>query len=65
MPISEADTCRKYVLPKLYNAGWNSDLISEQKTFTDGRIVVLENKCRRRQQKRADYILYYRRDFKI
>lgn len=65
MPISEADTCRKYVLPKLYDAGWNSDLISEQKTFTDGRIVVLETKCRRRQQKRADYILNYKRDFKI
>jgi hypothetical protein len=23
--ISEADTCRKYVLPKLYAAGWNDD----------------------------------------
>jgi type I restriction enzyme, R subunit len=65
MPISEADTCRKYVLPKLYDAGWADDQISEQKTFTDGRIVVLENKCRRKQQKRADYLLRYRRDFMI
>jgi hypothetical protein len=23
--INEADTCRKYVLPKLYAAGWNDD----------------------------------------
>ncbi|HEX6173130.1 MAG TPA: hypothetical protein VF089_03880, partial [Candidatus Binatia bacterium] len=23
--ITEADTCRKYVLPKLYAAGWNDD----------------------------------------
>jgi type I restriction enzyme R subunit len=65
MVITEADTCRKYVLPKLYSAGWSDDQISEQKTFTDGRIVVLEKKCRRRKQKRADYILRYRRDFMI
>src|SRR5271157_3659578 len=65
MPITEADACRKYVLPKLYEAGWTDDQISEQKTFTDGRIVVMENKCKRRQQKRADYILRYRRDYMI
>jgi len=65
MPITEADTCRKYVLPRLYDAGWTDDQISEQKTFTDGRIVVLEKRCRRRQQKRADYILRYRRDYMI
>jgi type I restriction enzyme R subunit len=52
-------------LPKLYEAGWTDDQISEQKTFTDGRIVVLENKCKRRQQKRGDYILRYRRDYMI
>ena len=38
--LSEADTCRKYVLPKLYASEWNDDQISEQKSFTDGRIVV-------------------------
>jgi hypothetical protein len=37
---TEADTCRKYVLPKLYEAGRNDDQISEQRTFTDGRIMV-------------------------
>jgi len=40
--ITEADTCRKYVLPKLTEAGWDNDphSFTEQKTFTDGRIVV-------------------------
>jgi type I restriction enzyme R subunit len=52
-------------LPRLYDAGWTDDQISEQKTFTDGRIVVMENKVRRRQQKRADYLLRYRRDYMI
>jgi type I restriction enzyme R subunit len=63
--LTEADTCRKYVLPKLYAAGWDDDRISEQKTFTDGRIVVTGNRTIRRPQKRADYLLRYRPDFSI
>ncbi|MGD0499072.1 MAG: DEAD/DEAH box helicase family protein [Bryobacteraceae bacterium] len=63
--FTEADTCRKYVLPKLYGAHWTDDQISEQKSFTDGRIVVAGDKPRRRPQKRADYLLRYRRDFAI
>ncbi len=35
--ITEADTCRRYVLPKLYSAGWNDDQINEQKTFTEAK----------------------------
>ena len=65
MPITEADTCRKYVIPRLYEAGWTDDQISEQKTFTDGRIVVVGSKAVRRRQKRADYLLRYRPDFMI
>src|SRR5882724_3291691 len=63
--LTEADTCRKYVLPKLYVAGWNDDQISEQKSFTDGRIVVMGNKPHRRPSKRADYLLRYARDFML
>ncbi len=40
MPLNEADTCRTYVLPKLYNAGWEDTQISEQKSFNDGRIML-------------------------
>jgi type I restriction enzyme R subunit len=41
MPLSEADTCRKYVVPKLQAAGWDDEphSIAEQRTITDGRIV--------------------------
>lgn len=63
--LTEADTCRKYVLPKLYASSWTDDQISEQKSFTDGRIVVAGAKPTRRPQKRADYLLKYRRDFTI
>jgi len=66
MPLlTEADTCRKYVLPKLYASGWSDDYINEQRTFTDGRIVVAGNRTIRRRQKRADYLLRYRPDFAI
>ena len=37
---NEADTCRKFVVPKLQAAGWDNEphSIAEQRTFTDGRI---------------------------
>lgn len=65
--ITEADTCRKYVLPKLTEAGWDNDphSFTEQKTFTDGRIVVIGQKIKHRKPKRADYLLRYTRDFMI
>src|SRR5437016_1737337 len=64
---NEADTCRKYVAPKLVDAGWDNDphSFTEQKTFTDGRIVVAGSKVKRRPQKRADYLLRHTRDFSI
>ncbi|MCE3235076.1 MAG: hsdR1 [Vampirovibrio sp.] len=65
MVITEADTCRKYVLKALYQAQWTDDQINEQKTFTDGRIVLVGNNVKRKKPKRADYILRYTRDFPI
>ena len=65
--MNEADTCRTYVVPKLQAAGWDTDphRISEQVTFTDGRIIVAGRKARRRPGKRADYILRFRPDMPI
>lgn len=62
---TEADTCRKFVLPKLYSSGWTDEQISEQLTFTDGRIIVTGTKVWRRPQKRADYLLRYRPDLML
>ncbi|HEC41210.1 MAG TPA: hypothetical protein ENI20_00085 [Bacteroides sp.] len=42
---SVADTCRKEVLPKLYDSEWTDDLIFEQRTFTDGKIIVIGRKA--------------------
>jgi type I restriction enzyme R subunit len=65
--ITEADTCRKYVLPKLIETGWDNEphSFTEQKSFTDGRIVLIGEQPRRRTQKRADYLLRYTRDVMI
>jgi type I restriction enzyme R subunit len=65
--LNEADTCRKYITPKLQTAEWDNPpyQLREQKTFTDGRIIVTGGKVRRGEKKRADYLLYYRRDFPI
>jgi len=64
---TEADTCRKYVVPKLVDAGWDTEphSLAEQRTFTDGRIFVAGTNTRRGKQKRADYLLRYTRDFAI
>ena len=65
--MTEADTCRELVTPKLTSAGWGSapHVIGEQRIFTNGRIIVTGGRVRRGKQKRADYLLYYRRDFPL
>jgi len=66
--LNEAETCRKFVVPKLQAAGWDTapHSIAEQRTFTDGRIFPLpDGKAKRGKPRRADYILRYTRDFAL
>ncbi len=67
MALTEADTCRKFVVRRLQGAGWDDPphAIDEQRTFTDGRVVFVRGEARRGKQKRADYLLRYRPDFPI
>ncbi|MBB4373756.1 type I restriction enzyme R subunit [Bradyrhizobium sp. cir1] len=64
---TEADTCRKFVVPKLQSAGWDSDphSIAEQRTITDGRVVPVGKGFIRKPPKRVDYLLRYMRDFPL
>ncbi len=64
---TEADTCREFVTPQLVEAGWGAAPCSmgEQRSFTNGRIIVAGGKVRRGKQRRADYLLYYRRDYAL
>jgi len=64
---SEADTCRKYVVPLLQAAGWDNEpySIAEQRTITDGRIVPMGKGFVRKPSKKVDYLLRVRRDFPL
>jgi type I restriction enzyme R subunit len=64
---TEADTCRKLVIPKLLAVGWDSDphSIAEQRTITDGRIVPVGKGFVRKPPKRVDFLLRYSRDFPL
>lgn len=65
--LTEADTCRNYVTPALQRAGWavQPHSIGEQHFITAGRIHLIGGKPRRGKGRKADYLLYYRRDFPI
>lgn len=62
--MTEADTCRKFIVPLLQAAGWDNDPygIAEQRSITDGRIVPVGKGFTRKKNKRVDYLLKYRRD---
>ena len=64
---SEADTCRKFVVPKLQAAGWDTEpySIAEQRTVADGRIVPVGKGFIWKPPKQADYLLRFRRDFPL
>lgn len=67
MSNNEADTCRKFVVPKLQAAGWDNDphSIAEQRTITDGRVVPVGKGFIRKPPKRVDYLLRHSRDFPL
>ena len=59
--LSERDICTKYITPALIGAGWDlHSQIREEVSFTKGRIIVRGKLHTRGEQKRADYILYYK-----
>jgi type I restriction enzyme R subunit len=65
--VTEADTCRKYVVPALQQSGWDAEphFIGEQRTITDGRVVPVGTGFIRKPPKRADYLLFYERGFAL
>ncbi|MEN8773737.1 MAG: hypothetical protein ABF382_09325, partial [Akkermansiaceae bacterium] len=59
--LTEHDVRTKFITPAILDAGWDSDTqMREEVFFTDGRIYVRGKIHTRGQQKRADYILYYK-----
>jgi type I restriction enzyme R subunit len=59
--LSESDICAKYITPAVIAAGWDELLqIRREVFFTKGRVIVRGKLHTRGEQKRADYILYYK-----
>lgn len=59
--LSERDICSKFITPAITGAGWDLHAqIREEVSFTKGRIIVRGKLHSRGEQKRADYILYYK-----
>lgn len=64
--LSERDICSKFITPAIEKAGWDKmTQFLEEVSFTDGKIYVRGRMTARGEQKRADYILYYKPNIPI
>jgi type I restriction enzyme R subunit len=64
--LSERDICTKFITPAVEKSGWNKQTqLLEEVSFTDGKIYVRGKLTTRGNQKRADYILYYKPNIPI
>ena len=63
--LSERDICSKFINPALEQAGWVAHQIREEVTFTNGQIMVRGKLHTRGERKRADYVLYYKKNIPL
>lgn len=63
---TERDNCSKLIEPAIQNAGWDlQKQVSEEKTLTDGRIIVSGKLVARGKQKRVYNVLYLKPNIPI
>lgn len=65
MAYSEEDIRAKFIDPAIAKAGWSENQIRREVSFTEGRIIVRGKTISRGEQKRVDYILYYKKNIPI
>lgn len=63
--MTEEDIKMKYINPALEKSQWNVEDILFERYFTDGRIEVRGNKAKRKNGKKADYLLHYKKNYPI
>jgi type I restriction enzyme R subunit len=64
--LSERDICTKFITPALEQAGWDiATQVREEFPLTKGRIIVRGKLHTRAQNKRADYVLFYKPNMPI
>ena len=64
--MTEEDIKLKYITPAIQKAGWDimNDVFCEY-SFTDGRVIVRGNLTTRGKAKRADYLLFHKKNYPI
>ena len=64
--MTEEDIRSQFIDPALRRAGWDDHAqIRREYYFTDGRVIVNGHKTERGKRKRADYLLYYKRNLPL
>lgn len=64
--MTEEDIKLNYITPSLFAKGWQDRITMETKVqFTDGKVNLRGNKINREAPKKADYVLYFRREYPI
>jgi hypothetical protein len=54
--LTEADTCRTLVLPKLYAAGWTDNQIGAEETFIARRSIIATTRADRVNKERSEFL---------
>ena len=66
MGLSESDICMKFINPAIEAAGWNLQTqVRRELTFTDGKVIVRGKLWKRGKQKRADYVLFWKKNLPL
>ncbi len=64
--LSEREICTQYITPAIAQSGWDiATQVREEFTLTAGRIIVRGKLHTRAQNKRADYVLFYKPNIPI
>lgn len=64
--LTETETRTRFITPAIIKSGWDKhQQIREDVFFTDGRIIVQGNVCKRGKRKFADYILFVKSNIPI
>lgn len=64
--LSEEDIKARYITPAITDAGWDiKNQVRLEYAFTDGRIILRGKLTSRGKQKRADYLLSYKKNFPL
>ena len=62
--MTEEDIKLRFITPAITEK-WDTSLIRMEYNFTDGRVIVRGDTVARGKRKRADYILYYKRNIPL